>query len=85
MGLNRPRGGYIGDEATESVLEGRIAMHWDGWGMHWNGWEVHWSMMILMALFWIAVIVGLAFLVARIVQPGGPRATAGGPRLRKIR
>jgi hypothetical protein len=36
--------------------------------MPWDDWGWHWGMMLMMGLFWFALIVGLVLLVVRAVR-----------------
>lgn len=68
-----------------------------GWGMHpgmmgWGGgWGMSWIGMILMAAFWIAVIVGIVFLIRWLILStrqggdGGGRPQAGDTALEILR
>jgi putative membrane protein len=50
---------------------------WGPWGMHmmWGSWGI--GMMIMMFLFWVAIIVGIVFLIRWLITAGAPghRAT----------
>jgi putative membrane protein len=52
---------------------------WGPWGMHmmWGSWGI--GMMIMMFLFWAAIIVGIVFLIRWLITAGSPgqRAMSG--------
>jgi putative membrane protein len=49
---------------------------WGPWGMHmmWGSWGI--GMMIMMFLFWAAIIVGIVLLIRWLITAGSPRQQA---------
>lgn len=45
--------------------------------MPWDGWGWHWGMMLLMWLFWIALIAGIVLVITWAAQRAGRRTPAG--------
>jgi putative membrane protein len=71
-------------------LSGSGKNAWSQWGGGYGGWGMGpgmmgwgygmgWAGMIFMAVFWIAVIVGIAFLIRRLVVSTGSAGNRGKP------
>lgn len=61
-----------------------LLVQWDGWWDHMNGaWG--WGMMLLMTLFWVAVIALVVWLIVRLTRgDGAPGGGARGDRAEEI-